>query len=498
MKRHSLKKHAKRLFRSRLFITVLLFVLQILLLTALSDLLPRLLIRLLSIATVFWILSHDDDPSYKISWTLLILLIPLPGCLFYLLFGNKRFGFNMKKQLDAYTAAQISEFSHTASLSIPSPLASYLCRQGAMLHEHCSADYFPSGEALFTQLLEDISQARRFIFLEYFIIDEGALWSSMLNILEEKARQGVEIRILYDDAGCLSTLPESSDTDLRQRGIHCAVFNPIHPRLNTFLNYRDHRKLCIIDGEKAYTGGANIADEYVNLLEKHGHWKDCGIRIQGSSVENFTNLFLQLWQFSTGELPDRKHYLAECPVDSCSGAVQPFGSDPMLSNSLARNVVLHCCNSARCHLWLMTPYLIPDSETLHSLQRSAQSGVDVRIIVPHVADKWYVHSVTRSFYLPLLESGVRIFEYTPGFIHSKVILSDDTALVSSINLDYRSFYLQFESAVAFYRHPVINNIQDDFLNTQEVSQEIHAEELLTQPVLLRFFRSLLRYFAPLM
>lgn len=498
MKPLPIKKQAKRLFRSRLFITILLFLLQLFLLTALSGLLPRLFIRLLSIALLLWILSRDDDPSYKISWVLLILLLPLPACLFYLLFGNKRFGFSMKKQLDSYAAASCAAAKHCEPSQAPSPLADYLCRQGAAFYENCPADYFSGGEELFRQLLHDLSHAQCFILLEYFIIAEGQLWTEILRILEEKAKEGLEIYLLYDDVGCLSTLPQGSETLLRQKGIHCAVFNPIHPRLNTFLNYRDHRKLCIIDGEIAYTGGINLADEYVNLVEKHGHWKDGGIRIRGNAVDNFIDLFLQLWQFSTGEAMERSHFLAPKSAVSCSGFVQPFGSDPMLSNSTARDVILHCCNRAEKRLWIMTPYLIPDSETLRSLQRSAQSGIDVRIIVPHHPDKWYVHSLTQSSYLPLLERGVRIFEYSPGFIHSKVVLSDDIAIVGSINLDYRSFYLQFESAVALYQHPVIDAISDDFLRTQTISQEINTEEVRAQSIPVRFLRTLLRYFAPLM
>ena len=492
------KNQAKRLFRSRLFITVILFLLQLLLLTAVGDFLPGFVLRILSILTILWILSRDDDSSYKISWTLLILLIPLPGCLFYLLFGNKRFGFNMKEQLESYMSVQNFSASRRSVTLTYSPISSYLQQQGAALHQNCLAEYFPCGEELFQKLLDDLTSAKRFIFLEYFIISEGQLWNSILHILEEKAQQGIDIRILYDDAGCLSTLPYGTTEELRQKGIHCAVFNPIHPRLNTFLNYRDHRKLCIIDAEIAYTGGANLSDEYVNLIQKHGHWKDCGIRIQGKAAENFTSLFLQLWQFTTGEPVALSQFSSEKSSFKCPGFVQPFGSDPMLPNSSAKNVLLHCFNRAESRLWIMTPYLIPDSETLCSLRRSALSGVDVRIILPHIPDKWYVHSVTRSFYRPLLESGVRIFEYTPGFIHSKVVLSDNTALVGSINLDYRSLYLQFESAVALYDHPVIHSIQDDFLNTQSVSEEIDGKKMQHEPMMLRFLRSLLRYFAPLM
>ncbi len=494
----SLKKHAKRLFLSRLFITGLLFLLQLFLLFAVGNLLPRLFLRILSLSLVLWVLSRPDDPAYQIDWILLLLLAPLPGCLFYLLFGNKRFGFNMKKQLKLYASARQQQEPHpcTDAMTRFPQLEHYLQSNGAALCSNCDAEYFSNGEALFDSLLVDLQSAKDIIYLEYFILAEGKLWDSILQLLEEKVLSGVDVYILYDDAGCLATLPEDFAQRMAQKGIHAAAFNPIHPRLNTFLNYRDHRKLCIIDGSIAYTGGANIADEYVNLIEKYGIWKDCGIRVQGSAVKNFLDLFCQLWQFSTGEVLNPPTPMAQ--HQSASGFLQPFGSDPMEQERLGRNAVLHCINHAETTLYIMTPYLILDYETLCSLQRSAQSGVDVRIITPHIPDKWYVHLVTRSFYLPLLNSGVRIFEFRPGFIHSKTILADDCAIISSINMDFRSFYLHFESAVALYEHPAIHSLQEDFLSTQEICLEITAETLRARPWYLRFFQTLLRIFAPLM
>lgn len=501
------KQQGKRLSRSRLFITVILVLLQLLLLLALGQLFHRfaVLLRLLGLCLVFWILSRPDDPSYQISWILILLLFPLTGSLFYLIFGNKRFGLNMKKQLEAFRAAQPAPnpddcLLPEAALS-PSQrkLAEYLRRcAGAPLHDDGSAVYFPTGEALFQCMLEKLKQAQKFIFLEYFIVAEGVLWTSVLEILEQKAANGVEIRILYDDAGCLATLPEGYDKLLREKGIHTAIFNPIQPRLNTMLNYRDHRKICVIDGCCAFTGGANLSDEYINLQERHGHWKDSGIMVQGSAANNLCLLFLQLWQFSTGERLNSENYC--CPMShGNSTLLQPFGSDPMSSRSVGRNAYLLLFHHAAQSLWLTSPYLILDSETCSALQLAAQSGVDVRIITPHIPDKWYVHALTQSFYRPLLEAGVRIFEYTPGFIHAKMALCDGcSAIVGSTNLDYRSFYLQFECAVILYNSPAIPAIREDFLATEALSQEITLEQVRQTPLHQRLLRSILRLLAPLM
>lgn len=507
MKKFQARKQVKRLFSSRLFITVLLIVLQLLLLFVLSDLLPAILLRGLSIAAVFWILSRQDDPSYKISWIVLIFLFPLAACLFYLIFGNKRFGLNMRKQLAAFSKAKpdcSQERNSLPHLTEQNPAAARLAvylqtTAAAPVHEHSTAAYFPSGEAFFQRLVAELKEAQHFILLEYFIIGEGQLWSSVLEILEQKVAQGVEIRILYDDAGCLATLPEQFQEIMEDKGIHAAVFNPLQPRLNTFLNYRDHRKICVIDGHIAFTGGVNISDEYVNLKKRHGHWKDTGIMVKGPAAENLTRLFLQLWCFSTRETLEAEHYASSWKEEQALGFVQPFGSDPMEKAHSAKGAYLQLIQQASSSLWIATPYLILDDETRGSLQAAARSGVDVRIVTPHVPDKWYVHAVTRSFYQPLLESGVRIFEYTPGFIHAKMLLADeDKAIVGTTNLDYRSFYLQFECGVALYGCPAIGEIRQDFRNTVSLSQEITMEQIRSTPWPIRLLRTLLRNFAPLL
>ena len=497
-------KAIKHLRSSRLFIISLLIILQILLIFALGELMGEMdvFLRLFRFGLILWMLSRRDNASYKISWLLLILLLPLPGGLFYLIFGNKRIGWNMNKQLAAFLSGAIPEYGNTE----PEPLspmqgrlARYLLREAdAPIHKNTKTEYFPSGELLFQRLTEELKQARRFIFLEYFILSEGILWDSVLNILEERSKNGVEIRILADDAGCITTLPANFEAAMAEKGIRFVFFNPLQPRMNTFLNYRDHRKIAVIDGNIAFTGGANLADEYVNLRERHGHWKDGGILLHGEAVENMTRLFLQLWQFSTGESTDFSRYICEESV-AASGFVQPFGSDPVTGRNTAKNAYLQLCAQSLHSLYITTPYLVLDDETLCSLQTAVRSAVDVRIITPHIADKWYVHSVTRSYYLPLLEAGVRIFEYTPGFIHTKMMISDGKqAIIGSANLDFRSFYLQFECGVALYNNPAIDAMTADFLAAQELSQEITPENLKKTPAAVRFLRTILRLIAALL
>ena len=499
-----IRRKTARWLHSRLFVIAVLIALQILLIFVLNDLMSGMnfLLRLLSFALVLWILAQRDNASYKISWILLILLFPLPGSLFYLIFGNKRMGKGMKQQLDSFGGfgKTSGEDIETAALSDGEKRQARCllnCAE-AKLYGGTHSEYFSGGELLFHRLLQELEKAEHFILLEYFIIDEGALWNSVFETLEKKAQEGVEIRILGDDAGCITTLPTDFGEKLKAKGIDFLLFNPLQPRLNTFLNYRDHRKIAVIDGKTAFIGGANLADEYVNLQERHGHWKDTGLLLQGSAVEKLTELFLQLWQFSSGKEEDFSRFsCTEC--HETDGLVQPFGSDPVHAVQAAKIACLQLCAHSTESLYLTTPYLVLDDESLCALQTAALSGVDVRIITPRIGDKWYVQAVTRSFYLPLLEAGVRIFEYTPGFFHGKMMISDrKQAIIGSINLDFRSFYLQFECGALLYHCSAIQDMTADFLAAEEISQEITAKTIKNTPLLLRFLRSILRIISPLL
>jgi cardiolipin synthase len=350
-----------------------------------------------------------------------------------------------------------------------------------------------------------LEKAQHFIFLEYFIIHEGAFWDSILRILVQKAREGVDVRIIYDDMGSISTLPKDYPHMLREYGIQCYAFNPMKPILSLRLNNRDHRKIMVIDGHTSFTGGINLADEYINQMKMNGYWKDTGIMLKGDATWNFTNMFLQLWQ-----------HLSEAPVDyeafhppisqfpkECQGKgngfVQPYADNPLFSEEVAENVYLNMIHRATKYIYITTPYLIVDNEMITALTLAAQSGIDVRIVTPGIPDKKAVFMMTRSFYEPLTKAGVKIYEYTPGFLHAKMMVADDTyAVVGSINLDFRSLYLHFECACFLYNSPVIQDIKEDILEAISVSQERTYEDCRALNAPYRLWLSLVRLYAPLL
>lgn len=519
--RRSGKKRLLKILTSRLFIVAVLILLQLfLLLFALVELGTRqywvsIAFKILSFLMVLCILPREDNPSYKISWIILIMAVPLVGGIFYLMFGMKRNSRHMARQIERYTRTLLHR-DHGQQLLAPKAASAPLDRleqnnpmlgrqagyiqnsSGFILYENTEAQYFPSGETFYERLLEELRGAKKFILLEYFIVHPGKMWDSILKILEQKRDHGVQIRIMYDDVGCVTTLPALYADYLRQKGFQVGVFNPFHPQLNAATNYRDHRKICVIDGNVGFTGGINLADEYINEKEKHGHWKDTAVLLRGEAVQGLTEMFLELWQFTCHETLELQDFL---PTErrTCSGYVQPYGDSPLDSCNLAEHVYMQILNHARRYVYITTPYLILDNEMLTAICLAAQSGVDVRIITPYVPDKWYVHMVTRSHYKQLLEAGVRIFEYTPGFIHAKMFVSDDTtAVVGTTNVDFRSFYLHFECGVAFYLSPVVAQVKDDILRTQNICEEITLEKVHAIKAPVRILRTLLRAFAPLM
>ena len=352
---------------------------------------------------------------------------------------------------------------------------------------------------MFPVLVRELKQAKKYIFIEYFIINDGVMWQTILNILEKKAAEGVDVRLIYDGFGCLTTLPHKYYEELQKKGIKCQVFNPFRPILNIIQNNRDHRKLCIIDGWVGFTGGINLADEYINQKARFGHWKDCGILVRGKAVWSMTVMFLSLWGYVDRSEEDVSRFRADYPEKrGGTGFLQPFADSPLDNEDVGATILQSVISSAQERMWIMTPYLILDDKMTTALCVAAKTGVDVRIITPGIPDKWYVHAVTRANYEELTRAGVRIFEYTPGFIHSKVYLADTKqAVVGTVNLDFRSLYLHFEDAVYLYDTTVNAQVQADFEETLPQCREITAEQCrhthLTQRV-----RSLLRLLAPRM
>ena len=508
-------KKILRFITQRVVITALLIVLQALLLFGFIWKLDNYFVYfyagsvLLSLLITLGIINSKSNPAYKIAWLIPILLFPVFGGLIYLLFGSDRTGRYLRKKLQGIGTEMDNVIGEAHRRSGAEQLPPDAANQSRYI-SHCAycppyqnttTEYLPLGEVKFERMVEELKKAKHYIFLEYFIIQEGKMWNTILDILRQKAAEGVDVRVIYDDMGCIMILPTGYDRTLEQMGIKCRIFNPFVPILSSRFNTRDHRKICVIDGNVGFTGGINLADEYINAYEKHGHWKDTSILLKGEAVFNLTVMFLSMWDYldSTTGKTDYSRYYPTVWDENAKGYVQPFADNPLDDEAVGETVYLNLINKAKRYVYITTPYLILSSEMLTALTSAAKCGVDVRIITPHIPDKWYVHAVSRSHYQPLIEAGVKIYEYTPGFIHAKTfVVDDDYAVVGTINLDYRSLYLHFECAVWMYQTPSVAQVRDDFFKTQQISQEITLEECRSLSFPRRLGRSVLRVFAPLM
>ena len=508
-------KKILRFITQRVVITALLIVLQALLLFGFIWKLDNYFVYfyagsvLLSLLIILGIINSKSNPAYKIAWLIPILLFPVFGGLVYLLFGSDRTGRYLRKKLQGIGTEMDNVIGEAYRRSGAEQLPPDAANQSRYI-SHCAycppyqnttTEYLPLGEVKFERMVEELKKAKHYIFLEYFIIQEGKMWNTILDILRQKAAEGVDVRVIYDDMGCIMILPTGYDRTLEQMGIKCRIFNPFVPILSSRFNTRDHRKICVIDGNVGFTGGINLADEYINAYEKHGHWKDTSILLKGEAVFNLTVMFLSMWDYLDGTTgkTDYSRYYPTVWDENAKGYVQPFADNPLDDEAVGETVYLNLINKAKRYVYITTPYLILSSEMLTALTSAAKSGVDVRIITPHIPDKWYVHAVSRSHYQTLIEAGVKIYEYTPGFIHAKTfVVDDDYAVVGTINLDYRSLYLHFECAVWMYQTPSVAQVRDDFFKTQQISQEITLEECRSLSFPRRLGRSVLRVFAPLM
>ncbi len=435
----------------------------------------------LSVVLVVYLSFLKRSPSYTTAWISIILIFPVIGGVFYLIFGNKK----VPKALSRFS--QVFKEEHPASLRQDEKVldslketdqqlykqANYLWQNSFYpLYQNTKVTYFPDGESKFLSLLSELRKAQEYIFLEYFIIEEGYMWNSILAILIEKAAANVDVRVIYDDVGCINKLPVGYDKYLNSLGIKCQIFNRLRPRLIIQMNNRDHRKIAIIDGKKAYFGGINLADEYINRIERFGYWKDTAVLVEGEAVKSAVLMFLQFWNFNLKTEEPIESYYRNYQVKA-DGYVQLFSDSPTDDEEISETVHLNMINLAKNYVYIYTPYLIPSYEMIQALTIAAKNGIDVRIIVPHIPDKWYVHLVSQSNYRHLLKSGVKIYEYTPGFIHGKNIIADDEiAIVGSSNMDFRSYYLHFESGALLFKNQAILDIKADFLDSIEKSEEI--------------------------
>lgn len=446
------------------------------------------LVFLISVATVIVIVNRSMTPESKVTW-LIVTFVPVFGPLLYIMFGERRLSKKELKQLQELNSIAFHENNgQQLHLQLQETDKSAYGIINALLHmdsnaevyEHTDSQFFASGEEMWQQMLEDLKRAEKFIFLEYYIVEEGLMWDSMLEILEEKAAQGVEVKMLYDDIGCMVTLPGDYTVYLRSKGINAHKFNKVIPRMTVTYNNRDHRKILVIDGQISYTGGINLADEYINQIERFGHWKDSGIRIDGPATQAFTRLFLMNWYINRGEISDFDQYHLENQTRPGSGLCIPYGSGPkpIYKTKVGKIVYQNLINQAEDFIYITTPYLIIDYDLTEDIKNAAMRGVDVRIVTPFVPDKKIIQLVTRGAYPDLLSAGVRIYEYTPGFIHSKQMIVDDCfAVVGTINLDYRSLVYHYENAVLLYKTESIADIRQDFEDIFEVSQEIFSDTI---------------------
>ena len=462
----------------------------------------------LSILAALAIMSSRSEPGDKIVWLLLVVIFPVFGGVFYLLMGGGRVPKRTARRLEdigrKFALALREDFKADDLLVLGEDAAGqarYLENYAACpAYTNTETEYFALGDLAMPRILEDLERAKRYIFLEYFIIEPGVFWNSILDILERKAAQGVEVRLIYDDMGCMYTLPRNYNEQMAARGIQCRVFSPVQPFVSTHYNYRDHRKILVIDGRVGFTGGVNLADEYVNRKVRFGHWKDSMIRLEGDAAWSVTVMFLSMWDHISNWEEDFSRFRPPpFPVKPWTGYVQPYTDTPLDNERVAQTVYLNMISRARKYIYITTPYLIIDVATSTALCNAAKSGVDVKIITPHIPDKRYVFEVTRAHYPPLLEAGVEIYEYTPGFIHAKNFVVDDRyATVGTVNLDYRSLFLHFEDGVWLCEAPCIPDIRRDFEQTVSVSQKVELRQYRHLSPIVSMYRSFLRIFAPLM
>ena len=465
----------------------------------------------LSVFVVIYIVNKQDNPAYKLAWCVLVLLVPLVGgALYVMLAGNRtRVKFIKKAQknhLDTFRymkpddvyQKEILELSQSASVQTRY-ISGYA---GYPVYKNTSVKYFALGEDNYRDLIAELTKAKHFIFMEYFIIKQGELWDEVKEILIAKAKAGLDVRLIYDGLGCAMYVPKRFIKEMSGYGIRVVPFNPVAPVINMRQNNRDHRKITVIDGYVGFTGGINLADEYINRTHPFGHWKDTGVMLKGDAVWSLTLMFLQTWHMLTNENDDYPKYEPmryKKTKSYTDGYIQPYGDTPVDDEIVGENIYLNMINRAKHYIYIMTPYLIVDNEMVTALTLAAKSGVDVRIIVPGVADKKLVYNVTQSYFPELIKGGVKIYRYTPGFIHAKTVVTDDKiGTVGTINFDYRSLYLHFECGVWMFNSGTLYEIKDDFMNTLGKCEEITEQMLAETGPIRRLARAVLRMIAPIL
>lgn len=507
------KKGLIHMIFSRFGIILLLLVIQILFLFGLFFKFRQLAPHYIGISTVFYVLmivavvNSDNDPTAKITWLVVMVIMPIFGGLLYLFMqfeiGHKALKKRLSKIIDETKNELVQNEKTIACVEESNPELSdlhyYINNSGCFpVYQNDDVKYFPLGEKMFEDMLVELEKAEKFIFMEYFILDEGMMWGKILEILARKAKEGVEVRVMYDGTCEFNLLPTSYPKKLADLGISCKVFAPFKPFVSTHYNYRDHRKIMVIDGKVAYNGGVNIADEYINHIIKHGHWKDTAIKIKGAGVNSFTLMFLQMWHVSE-DIKDLDKYYVEHEEGDGKSFILPYGDCPLDSYDVGESVYMDILNKAHDYAYIMSPYLILDGELEKALAFAAQRSVDVRIILPSINDSFVAKAMAKTYYKSLIKAGVKIYEYLPGFDHGKMFISDDCrAVVGTINLDYRSLYHHFECATYLSNTSCIKDIKDDFLDTFQKCKEYSLEDVKKEKWYLKLIGNLLKFIAPLL
>ncbi len=464
----------------------------------------RIAIGVVSFIVVCIVLNQVQNSAIALTWIIFILTFPIFGSMLYLLVGGKRPGRKMRKRFEKASAKK----SVKRTLGMKEELfeenenvyyeSMYLKRQGFPVYKNTSVKYFPLGDDAFPAMLEAIESAKEFIFMEYFILDKGEMLEKIIDVLERKAKEGVDVRVIYDDMGSLFTLPHNYPKILSEKGIKCLDFNPYVPVVSAIMNHRDHRKILVVDSRIAFTGGINIADEYINKKEKYGHWKDNAIMLTGEGVNGFTLMFLEMWRAYKKDDTDISRFLKFEKSTEGAGYVQPFFDTPVDDELVGENVYMQAIASAKRYIYIFTPYLIPDRVLVRELTLAAKRGVDVKIMVPGIPDKKMVYSITKSHFGPLLKKGVKIYKYTPGFLHAKGFVCDDSvAFAGTVNVDYRSMYHHFECGCIMYNTPSVFEIKDDFLKTLKKCEKVEKSQRL-KGVIGTTYHALVRLISPMM
>ncbi len=442
------------------------------------------LLAVLNLYCTIVIIIEDNHPEVKIPWIIVLNMLPIIGGIVYIVFGKQRESKSrkelrekmeqkQKEWMDLQPKVSCELFQNDSSAERLSKYIQSIA--SSPKHVNTQVEYFKLGEDKFEAMLRELKAAEKFIFFEYFIIEDGKMWGAIEEILIEKASKGVDVRIMFDDLGCIVTLPVGLVKRMKKHNIDCRAFNPVLTLFNSNFNSRDHRKILVIDGNVGFIGGVNIADEYINEKVIYGHWKDTAVMLKGDAVYNLTVMFLSMWALVAKREEDFLHYAPTKSFES-DGIIQPFSDTPLDDDAVGETVYMSMLNCAKEYVYITTPYLIISREMMVALTSAAKSGIDVRIILPGIPDKKLIWFLSRSYYKILLKAGVKIYEYTPGFIHAKMFVSDDSsAVVGTINLDYRSLALHYECAVWMYGSSAVGKVKDDFIGTQAQCREITME-----------------------